>query len=174
MNDKETKNTLRNIYIMLTAILCLTIISSTAILSYIFVHWNDKKGANNSNNYNYDVSEFTEITYNEFMKKYKNENKTLIYIGRPTCIHCVNFIPILKEAQSDYGYETFYLDISKVSKKQFTNIKKLDSFLDKNFGGTPMVIIVKDGQVLNEGWVGEASYEEFSKYLENIGYSKKS
>ena len=173
MTDKEMKNTLRNIYIMLIAILCLTIISSTAILSYIFVHWDDKKVENNSNSYTYDVSEFTEITYDEFMKKFKEDNKTLIYIGRPTCIHCINFIPVLKEAQKNYGYETFYFDISKITNKQITNIKKLDTFLNKNFGGTPMIVIVKDGKILNDGWIGESNYDNFSKYLEEAGYNKE-
>lgn len=174
MQDKKIKKTLRNIYIMLIAILCLTIISSTAILSYVFVHSNDKKVANNNpNSYEYDVSKFKEISYDEFMKLYKKDEQSLIYIGRSTCIHCVNFIPVLKQAQKDYGYKTYYLDISKINEKQMQEIKKLDSFLEKNFGGTPMVIIVKDEAILNNGWIGESDYETFSKYLEDTGYKKR-
>ena len=171
MNEKETKKMIRNIYIMLVAILCLTIISSTAILSYILVHWNDKKQVTTTNN-DYDVSEFTEINYDEFMDKYKGKEQALIYIGRQTCIHCVNFLPVLKEAQKEYGYQTYYLDISKITERQANKIKELNSFLDENFGGTPMVIVVKNSKILNDGWIGESSYENFSKYLEDIGYKK--
>ena len=108
MNELNSKR-IRNIYIMLIAILCLTIISSTAILSYVFVHWNDKKETQTINNAEYDVSEFIEISYDEFLEKYNSSEQSLIYIGRSTCIHCVNFIPVLKEAQKNYNYKTYYL-----------------------------------------------------------------
>lgn len=174
-NELDSKR-IRNIYIMLIAILCMTIISTTAILSYILVHWDDKttKHVNTPTNTEYDVSSFKEISYDEFMDKYKDKNKSLIYIGRSTCIHCINFLPILKQAQKEYDYTTYYLDISEITEKQADEIKKLDKFLDKNFGMTPMVIVVKEGKIVdNGGWLGEANYEDFSNYLEKVGYSKK-
>lgn len=171
MTEKDIKKMLRTIYIMLVAILCLTIISSTAILSYVFVHWNDKKIGNNTN-HNYDISTFIEINYDDFMKKFKSKEQSLIYIGRSTCIHCVNFIPVLKEAQTKYNYKTYYLDISKITVKQTKKIKRLDNFLNKNFGGTPMVIVVKDGKIVKDGWIGESSIDKFENYLEKIGYKK--
>ena len=167
---------IRNIYIMLISILCMTIISTTAILSYILVHWDDKtnKPVNTATNTEYDVSSFKEISYDEFMDKYKDKNKSLIYIGRATCIHCINFLHILKQVQKEYDYTTYYLDISAVTEKQATKIKKLDKFLDENFGMTPMVIVVKEGKLVdNDGWLGESDYEDFSNYLEKVGYSKK-
>lgn len=176
--DKELNSKrIRNIYIMLIAILCLTIISSTAILSYIFVHWNDVKSNNSQstqiNNQEYDVRSFEEINYDKFLDKYNDNKQSLIYIGRETCVHCVNFIPVLKQAQSEYGYQTFYLDISKTTEKEAKNIKQLNDFLNKNFGSTPMVIIVKDGNLIGDGWMGESTYENFSKFLNNAGYEKK-
>ena len=174
-NELDSKR-IRNIYIMLMAILCMTIISTTAILSYILVHWSDKTNipVNTPTNTEYDVSSFKEISYNDFMDKYKDENKSLIYIGRSTCIHCINFLPILKQAQKEYDYTTYHLDISEITEKQADEIKRLDKFLDKNFGMTPMVIVVKDSKIVdNGGWLGEASYEDFSNYLEKVGYSKK-
>lgn len=174
-NELDSKR-IRNIYIMLIAILCMTIISTTAILSYIFVHWDDKtnNSINNSVNTEYDVSSFEEINYDEFMDKYKSSEQSLIYIGRSTCIHCINFLPVLKQAQNEYDYTTYYLDISKITEKQANEIKKLDKFLDENFGMTPMVIVVKDNSIIDNGsWLGESTYEDFSNYLEKAGYSKK-
>lgn len=180
MNKNEERKLIRNIYILLVAILCLTIISSTAILSYVFFHWDDKNN-NDSNvvneNIEYDVSEFTEINYDEFMGKFQSNEQSLIYIGRSTCIHCANFLPVLKKAQSDYNYETFYLDLSKISDKEATEIKKLDKFFNENFGVTPMVIIVKNNKLVSNdskenGWIGESDYDDFSSYLESLGYNK--
>ncbi len=170
--QKEEKKLIRNIYIMLIAILCLTIISATAILSYVFVHWNDVK-SNNIQNTEYDVSSFEEINYDKFINLYKDNNKSLIYIGRQTCIHCVNFVPILNKVQNEYNYKTYYLDISKITEEESKNIKNLNNFLKKNFGSTPMVIIVKDGSIIEKGnWIGEGNYKDFSKFIENAGYKK--
>lgn len=173
MNELNSKR-IRNIYIMLIAILCLTIISSTAVLSYVFVHWDDKKETQTINNAEYDVSEFIEISYDEFLEKYNSSEQSLIYIGRSTCIHCVNFIPVLKEAQKNYNYKTYYLDISKITEEQNKEIKKLNNFLDENFGGTPMVIITKNSNLIGnknqDGWIGESSYEDFARFLESVGY----
>lgn len=172
-NEIDSKR-IRNIYIMLIAILCLTIISTTAIVSYIMVHWDGRMNSNSPHNTEYDVSKFKKINYDEFMDTYKGDKQTLIYIGRATCIHCVNFIPVLKDAQDKYDYETYYLDISEITEQQYNNIKKLNKFLDENFGGTPMVIIVKNGKIIDNGsWIGEGSKNDFYKFLDKAGYNKK-
>ena len=174
-NELDSKR-IRNIYIMLIAILCMTIISTTAILSYVAVHWNDKMNnkKENSTNTEYDVSSFTEISYDDFLDKYKDSEQSLIYIGRSTCIHCINFVPVLKETQNKYGYKTYYLDISKIKEDEYKEIMKLNSFFDENFGMTPMVVIVKDGNIIDNGsFLGEADINTFSKFLEKVGYSKK-
>ena len=174
-NELDSKR-IRNIYIMLIAILCMTIISTTAILSYVAVHWNDKMSNKKEINTNteYDVSSFTEIRYDEFLEKYKGSEQSLIYIGRSTCIHCINFVPVLKEAQNKYGYKTYYLDISKIKEDEYKEIMKLNNFFDENFGMTPMVVIVKDGNIIDNGsFLGEADIDTFSKFLEKVGYSKK-
>lgn len=173
-NELDSKR-IRNIYIMLIAILCMTIISTTAILAYVAVHWNDKMNNRQDlpNNTDYDVSKFTEISYNQFMDKYKDGEQSLIYIGRSTCIHCINFVPVLKEAQNKYGYKTYYLDISKIKEDEYKDIMKLNSFFDENFGMTPMVIIVKNGKIIDNGtWIGEGSKNNFYKFLDKAGYKK--
>lgn len=174
-NELDSKR-IRNIYIMLIAILCMSIISTTAILSYILVHWDNKMNnkQNIPTNTEYDVSSFTEISYNDFLEKYKGSEQSLIYIGRSTCIHCINFVPVLKNAQNKYGYKTYYLDISKIKKDEYKEIMKLNSFFDENFGMTPMVIIVKDSSIIDNGsFLGEADIDTFSKFLESAEYSKK-
>ena len=51
---------------------------------------------------------------------------------------------------------------------------KLNSFFDENFGMTPMVIIVKDNNIIENGtFLGESDIDTFSKFIEKVGYNKK-
>ena len=90
----------------------------------------------------------SDMPYDEFLEKYKSSEQSLIYIGRSTCMHCINLVPVLKEAQNKYDYKTYYLDISKIKEDEYKEIMKLNSFFNENFGMTPMVVIVKDGNII--------------------------
>lgn len=137
---------------------------------------NNGEKTNTGNDENeYDVSMFTEISAEELVNLYYGEEKSLIYIGRPTCGYCVAFLPSLQQAQKDFGYQTYYYDISNVTDDQYNAITGLNDFMANNFGYTPMVIVVQGGQILSadgsgEGWVGYAEYDAFRSYLEALGY----
>ena len=123
----------------------------------------------------YDVSMFTEISAEELVNLYNGDEKALIYIGRPTCGYCVAFLPSLQQAQEELGYKTYYYDISNVTDEDYNNITGLNDFMANNFGYTPMVIVVQNGQILSadgsgEGWVGYSDYDTFKAYLQGLGY----
>ena len=123
----------------------------------------------------YDVSMFTEVTADELINLYNGAEKSLIYIGRPTCGYCVAFLPTLQQAQEELGYKTYYYDISNVTNEEYDAITGLNDFMANNFGYTPMVIVVQNGQILSadgsgEGWVGYAEYDAFIEYLHGLGY----
>ena len=123
----------------------------------------------------YDVSMFTEITAEQLINLYNGEEKALIYIGRPTCGYCVAFLPTLQQAQEELGYKTYYYDISNVTDEDYAAITGLNDFMAENFGYTPMVIVVQNGQILSanndgKGWVGYSEYDAFISYLKGLGY----
>jgi predicted bacteriocin transport accessory protein len=123
----------------------------------------------------YDVSMFTEITAEQLINLYNGEEKSLIYIGRPTCGYCVAFLPTLQQAQTAFGYQTYYYDISNVTDADYDAITGLNEFMAENFGYTPMVIVVQGGQILSasgdgQGWVGYSDYDTFAAYLQGLGY----
>lgn len=121
----------------------------------------------------YDASMFTQVTADEFVKAFNSSETSVIYIGRPTCSYCAAFLPALQQAQSDYGYTTLYLDIEKVASSEVSKITQLDEWLNTYYGTTPLVIVVKDGKIQGEGWIGYAEYETFAAYLENLGFTKE-
>lgn len=123
----------------------------------------------------YDVSMFTEVNADELLNLFNGSEKSLIYIGRSTCGYCVAFLPTLQQAQKNFGYQTYYYDISNMGDTDFDKITGMNSWMAENFGYTPMVIVVQNGQILNaegtgEGWVGYSEYDAFASWLTGLGY----
>lgn len=195
-NNKELTEYVKYTFYTLVCILVCALVSTIFII--ILAVDNDKENGNKntstysstsnsgSNNGNgsqtvtqtssdYDVSMFKEIDINGFMSLYNGPEKSVIYIGRPTCGYCVKFLPSLQRAQSEFGYQTYYYDTDKLTADDYYAIIALNSFLEENFGSTPMVLVVQNGQILSanndgQGWVGYAEYDQFAQYLKNLGF----
>lgn len=120
----------------------------------------------------YDASMFKQVTPDEFVEAFKGSETQVIYIGRPTCSYCAAFLPTLQQAQKDYNYTTLYLNIDEVDSSEISKITGLDEWLNTYYGTTPLVIVVKDGKIQGEGWVGYAEYDTFAAYIENLGFKK--
>ena len=119
---------------------------------------------------------FHSVTAETLKDETAKEDLQIVYIGRSTCGFCVQFLPILQQAQKDYDYETLYLDITTVkTTEQLDRILELDNesgFLDKNFGSTPMVLLMKNSEIVDTS-VGYKEYSEYSEWLEKNGFTKK-
>lgn len=139
---------------------------------------------NNNNteetNTEYDVSMFNEVDFTGLKNLLTADGTHVIYIGRATCGYCVEFLPTMQQAQSDYGFTTDYFDISTVidfannsilDQTAYDYIVGLNDFMKENFGSTPMVIIYKDGKYKN-GTVGYTDYATYAKFLTDNGISK--
>ena len=132
------------------------------------------KTTENNGNSEYDVSMMNTVDMSKLLKLFNSEKTQVVYIGRSTCGYCVKFLPVLQQAQKDYGYKTNYLDITTVSEEESNQLLKKDNdekFLEENYGATPMVILVKDGK-LKDTWVGYSEYSEFAQFLEKNGFEK--
>ena len=178
-------------YTLISILVFVAITSVCTIILAVDYHNNGKNRNNNISAYStekgneqnnngqvaqdYDVSMFTEINADELVNLYNGEEKSLIYIGRPTCGYCVAFLPSLQQAQEEFGYTTYYYDIDKITDEAYDAITGLNDFMANNFGYTPMVIVVQNGQILSadesgEGWVGYAEYDAFKSWLQGLGY----
>ncbi len=116
----------------------------------------------------YDVSQFEELTVSELDEKIKAGGTQVVYIGRSTCGYCVKFVPVLKEAQNDLGYKTIYVDLTQVSSSDAETLYGYDSFVEENFGYTPMVLVFKDGNFV-KGTVGYTELDELKSFLKEAG-----
>lgn len=177
---KETPNyteLLNKILICLYALIAILVINTT-ILLVKDGGTSTKSGSNaeTSENVDYDVSMFTSVTADTLGDAVSEDTAKIVYIGRDSCGYCVQFLPVLQQAQEDYDYETLYLDITTVTTtEQQDKILAFDNeekFLEENFGGTPMVLLMKDGKLVDT-WIGYAEYSEYSAWLEENGFAKK-
>lgn len=170
------KKILTCLYVVIALLAIITIVLFTSNIKIT----NDKTSNENvqeetTNEENdYDVSMFKSVDAEEAISLFDSEKTEVIYIGRSTCGYCVKFLPVLQKAQKEFGYKTNYLDITTVTEDQHSKLLEKDNdekFLEENFGSTPMVLLVKDGKIV-EGWVGYAEYDNFAQYLTRNGFEK--
>lgn len=178
---KDYTQILNKILLSLYAIIAILVVNTTVLLLKDVKWGTTSDGANtnvggNTGSEQYDVSMFTSVTADTLKEATASDDAKIVYIGRSTCGHCVNFLPILQQAQKDYGYETLYLDITTVTTtEQQDKILELDNeegFLNENFGGTPMILLMKNSQIVDT-WLGYAEYAEYATWLEQNGFAKK-
>ncbi len=161
---------------------CYIIIALLAINTVILIATNvdtsttssDEEATEETENTEYDVSMFNTVDVDKVIDLYDSKKTEVIYLGRSTCGYCVKFLPMLQEAQDTYGYTTNYLDITTVSSDEKDELLKHDNdekFLAENYGSTPMVLLVKDGEI-KDTWVGYSEYDEFAQFLENNGFEE--
>jgi len=116
----------------------------------------------------YDVSDFNTLSVTDAVAQIEKGKTQVIYIGRSTCGYCVQFLPVLKEAQEKLGYTTTYIDLEQVTTDDQEKLVAYDDYISENFGYTPMVLVFKDGKYV-DGWVGYAEYEQFASFLADAG-----
>lgn len=113
-----------------------------------------------------EMGELTEIGIDDYLALYKGENAAIIYIGRPTCSHCVIQQPIMRYMVYKYGVQVNYLNTDELDEKGITKLQKSDDYFSEGFG-TPLILIVKGSEIVDVS-EGETSIEDltemFKKY----------
>lgn len=120
----------------------------------------------------FDVSMFKTITVDELEDELDSGELTMVVFGKPNCEYTNQMLPILEQAQKDYNYVARYIDIRYVSESQRDIVLSYDDdteFLSEYLGTTPLIIVFKDGKMLDT-WVGYEDYETFSKFLRDLGF----
>lgn len=154
---------IKKIYTLVIIVLVVTGLNSLFILSMSSNNHEEKKAAPTiQQNIKYDTSKFNHIKGSDMANFFK-EGKHFVYIGRKTCPHCVHFSPVLNKSVAKFKYTLNYLDIEKISEDEYNMIRTLDPFLEKNFGSTPMVIVIESGKITDkvQGNIPENDYYNF-------------
>ncbi len=125
---------------------------------------NFKKDDVESNNVvTLETAGFNEVSLSEYLELIKEDQKNIILVARPTCTYCEKFTPILKQAMDDMDLTINYIDTDKFSNDDWNTFYASLSYLSENEWGTPLTLIVQNGEVLdvNQGYVELNTIETF-------------
>lgn len=102
------------------------------------------------------------IDYEEYEKLLKSDEKNVIVVGQSTCSYCVQAKLTLNEIVEENDITINYLNISYLTEEEG---EKFESSLDyfEDSWGTPIMMIVKDGKIVDiiEQYVEKDEYVEF-------------
>ena len=155
---KDYTQILNKILLSLYTIIVILVVNTTILLLKDVKWGTTNQDANtniggNTGSEQYDVSMFTSVTSDTLKEATAGDEAKIVYIGRATCGHCVNFLPVLQQAQKDYDYETLYLDITTITTtEQQDKILELDNeegFLNENFQRTTKLLQMKNRKIIN-------------------------
>ena len=111
-----------------------------------------------------EMEDLNEIGINEYLSlKKSDENYSVIYIGRPTCSHCMVQLPIMKHMVYKYGVTINYLNTDNLDEDGYSKLQSSDDYFSEGWG-TPLILVVKNNKI--ENYIeGEASIEEVTNLL---------
>ena len=176
MNKEET---LKKISIYLKVLIVFAVINTILLLVAVgepgsTTNLSSDDSTESSTSGDYDVSMFDAISGDDFINLLSGDGSgtSIIYLGREGCSFCLEFLPVLQQAQNDLGYTTKYLDITTVDEEDANTIMGINDFLETNYGSTPLVVIAKDGKYV-DGMVGYVDYDEFVNFLNDNNVEQK-
>ncbi len=108
--------------------------------------------------------EFTYINVDTYLEYLNSSENTFILVARPTCHYCQIAEPILQNIMYEYNIDLNYLNTDDFEGEDQNNfVNSYEGF--KNGFGTPMLFVVKDGDVLDgiDGLMDRYGYIEFFK-----------
>lgn len=103
------------------------------------------------------------IDYETYTSKIKNNENFIIVLEQTGCSFCEKFLPIVKEASEELGIAVYDLDISELSKEEYTSLGESNSYLRRNSKwGTPTTLLLS----------GEEEIDNLSQYVEKEAFVK--
>ncbi|MGL4624569.1 MAG: thioredoxin family protein [Culicoidibacterales bacterium] len=107
------------------------------------------------------------VTTSELATKLDNQEDFIVYIGRPTCSACVEFLPKVESAVTENGITISYYNVDDAAAEDDT---AKNAMLDRlQIEGTPTLISIKGGEEAGR-LVGNKTAEELATWLTEMGY----
>ena len=128
-------------------------------------------------NEEYDISKMTKITGSDAKKLFDEKGMHILYIGRPTCGVCVKLVPELNNTIDELNVKVNYLELTSTFRTEWSGLfdkltiktkvnnveGTIGELLEEN-GYTPIVVIIKDGKMV-DGFIGYRDSETITNLI---------
>ncbi len=97
-------------------------------------------------------AELNEIDVDKYIQLKNGKDVSVIYIARPDCSHCIVQTPRMKYIKYKYQVEINYLNTNAFSDdgSDYDKVIASDTYFKDNELGTPLILIVKEGKILDK------------------------
>ena len=113
-----------------------------------------------------EMADFTNIDIDKYLELYNGDNTSVVLIGRSGCEYCVIVEPILRNIMYKNKIDINYLSLDGFDDDARDKLLNSDKYF-KDSGGvnTPMLLIVKDGKIVDyvDGLISRSEYMTFLK-----------
>ncbi|MBQ9014313.1 MAG: conjugal transfer protein TraF [Bacilli bacterium] len=114
---------------------------------------------------------FKELTIDKYLELIESSEKNIILVARPTCGYCQKFTPVLKEAAESMNLTINYVNTDNFSEDDWTKFNSSLSYLNSEQWGTPLTLIVQNGEVVAEN-NGYVELDAIKKFFTDNGFGK--
>ena len=116
----------------------------------------------------YSTSDFNTITGSGIPNLGKTSGKDVLFICSENYQECHEFINVVKKAQKQYGFKTYYLKADELNDEENRNMliefDNDEEFISSIMGQIPIVLVLSEDHLV-EGWVGVSNYENYVDFL---------
>ncbi len=169
VKDNKAKDMVKKVLAIASIVLLIVIVIAGAIgVSYLK---KDNSKTNDNNTVTLENAGFNEVTLNDYLDLIKKDEKSIVLVARPTCGFCEKFTPILKQAKDDMNLTINYIDTDKFSSDDWTTFNSSLAYLNSEEWGTPLVLIVQNGEVLAEN-NGYVELDQIKEFFTSNGYGE--
>ena len=162
-------------YLKKTNALLYIVLSLLIVNIFVTIIVNGNSNKEELYNTTFDTSSFTNIKLKDIEEYVDNDEYKLLVIGKPNCEYTAKMIPLLQQAQSEFSYETLYVDLREVTESDREVILQYDdetNFIEEYLGTTPFIIVFKENKMIDT-WVGYQDYAKFREFLLSVGLEKQ-
>lgn len=112
--------------------------------------------------------DLNEIGLDEYLSLKDGEEKSIIFIARPTCHYCQLYEPIMKNMVYLYDLKVNHLNTDELSDEEQNKLIKSDDYFSEGYG-TPLTLIVQNGKILDK-IEGYTTSENTIQFLKDNGF----
>lgn len=111
------------------------------------------------------------IELGDYKSLIADDKKSIIVVGQSTCIHCIRTKLVLNKIVDEYGTKINYLNVSYLDDNETAEFKKSFDYFGTDDWGTPVTIVVKNGEIVGT-LEGEQSEQNYVSFFEEQGVLK--